>query len=39
MFLIAKKIDAFIVVKKRRSKLNIFVLNLIEKYDNEARFL
>ena len=36
---IAKKIDAFIVIEKRRSKLNNFALNSTEKYDDEARFL
>ena len=36
---IAKKIDAFIVVEKRRSKLNNFALNSTEKYDGEARSL
>ena len=39
MFSIAKKIDAFIVVEKRRLKLNNFALNLIEKYDDETKFL
>ena len=36
---IAEKIDVFIVVEKRRSKLNNFALNSIERYDGEARSL
>ena len=39
MFSIAKKIDVFIVVEKRRLKLNNFALNSIEKYDNKTRSL
>ena len=38
-FLIAEKIDVFIVIKKRQLKLNNFALNLIEKYDDETKSL
>ena len=38
-FSIAKKIDAFIVVEKRQSKLNNFALNSTERYDDETRSL
>ena len=38
-FSIAEKIDVFIVIKKRWLKLNNFALNLIERYDDEIRFL
>ena len=38
-FSIAKKIDVFIVVEKCWLKLNNFALNLIERYNSEARFL
>ena len=38
-FSIAKKVDVFIVVEKRWSKLNNSALNSIERYDDEARFL
>ena len=38
-FSIIKKIDVFIVIKKRRSKLNNFMLNSTEKYNDETRFL
>ena len=31
--------NAFIVVEKRRLKLNNFPLNSIEKYDDETKFL
>ena len=39
MFLIVKKINAFIIVEKYQLKLNNFALNLIEKYDDEAKSL
>ena len=38
-FLIAKKINVFIVIEKRWSKLNNFALNSTEKYDGEAKSL
>ena len=38
-FLIAKKIDVFIVIEKRQSKLNNFALNSTEKYDDETKSL
>ena len=38
-FSIAEKVDVFIIIKKRRSKLNNFALNSTERYDDEARSL
>ena len=38
-FSIAEKIDVFIIIKKRWSKLNNFALNSTERYDGETRFL
>ena len=38
-FSIAKKIDVFIIIKKCRSKLNNFVLNSTERYDDETKSL
>ena len=38
-FSIAKKINVFIVIEKYYLKLNNFALNLIERYDDEAKSL